>query len=64
MIIVRATADSAAGVMPGEPLLSDMGRFHEEPAKQAFVAQATRLPCQRMQASRLRYVRTRNCQEK
>jgi hypothetical protein len=30
MIIVRATKDSEAGVMPGEKLLTEMGRFNEE----------------------------------
>ncbi len=33
MIMVRANADTEAGVMPGEKLLSDMGRFHEDLAK-------------------------------
>jgi len=28
--MVKATADSEAGVMPGEQLLADMGRFNEE----------------------------------
>lgn len=30
MIIVKATKDSEAGVMPGEDLLAEMGAFHEE----------------------------------
>src|SRR5574337_1730238 len=30
MVMVRATKDSEAGVMPGEKLLADMGRFNEE----------------------------------
>lgn len=30
MIIVKATRDSEAGVMPDENLLSEMGAFHEE----------------------------------
>ena len=33
MIIVKATKDSEAGVMPSEQLLSDMGKFNEELAK-------------------------------
>ena len=33
MIIVKATPDSEAGVMPSEQLLSDMGRFNEELVK-------------------------------
>lgn len=30
MIIVKATKDSEAGVMPSEQLLTDMGKFNEE----------------------------------
>lgn len=30
MIIVKATKDSEAGVMPSEPLLTEMGKFNEE----------------------------------
>ena len=30
MVLVKATADSEAGVMPTEQLLADMGRFNEE----------------------------------
>ena len=30
MILVKATRDSEAGVMPGEQLLAEMGRFNEE----------------------------------
>jgi hypothetical protein len=33
MIIVKATQDSEAGVMPGEELLARMGAYHEELAK-------------------------------
>ena len=33
MIIVKATKDSEAGVMPGEKLLTDMGKFNEELVK-------------------------------
>ena len=33
MIIVKATKDSEAGAMPGEQLLTEMGRFNEELAK-------------------------------
>ncbi|HWP12027.1 MAG TPA: YciI family protein [Ramlibacter sp.] len=39
MILVKATADSEAGVMPSEQLLADMGRFNEELVK-AGVMQA------------------------
>lgn len=33
MIIVKATADSEAGVMPPPSLLAEMGAFHEELAR-------------------------------
>ncbi|MGY6270803.1 YciI family protein [Achromobacter denitrificans] len=33
MVLVKATADSEAGVMPSEQLLADMGRFNEELVK-------------------------------
>jgi hypothetical protein len=33
MIIVKASADSEAGVMPGASLLAEMGAFHEELAR-------------------------------
>jgi hypothetical protein len=33
MVIVRATKDSEAGVMPEEKLLADMGKFNEELVK-------------------------------
>ena len=39
MVMVKATADSEAGVMPSEQLLAEMGRFNEELVK-AGVMQA------------------------
>jgi hypothetical protein len=33
MVIVKATPDSEAGVLPNEKLLSDMGKFNEELVK-------------------------------
>ena len=33
MVIVKATRESEAGVMPSEKLLADMGKFNEELAK-------------------------------
>ena len=33
MIIIKATADSEAGVMPSEQLLTEMGQFNEELVK-------------------------------
>jgi hypothetical protein len=33
MVMVRATRNSEAGLMPGEQLLADMGRFNEELVK-------------------------------
>ena len=37
MIIVKATKDSEAGVMPSDRLLEEMGRFHEELQKAAML---------------------------
>ncbi|MEF7616709.1 YciI family protein [Aquincola sp. MAHUQ-54] len=39
VVMIKATADSEAGVMPSEQLLADMGRFNEELVK-AGVMQA------------------------
>ncbi len=39
MVIIKATKDSEAGVMPSEKLLADMGKFNEELVK-AGVMQA------------------------
>ena len=33
MVMVKATADSEAGIMPGEALLTAMGGFNEELVK-------------------------------
>ncbi|MCX5934881.1 MAG: YciI family protein [Pseudanabaena sp. LacPavin_0818_WC45_MAG_42_6] len=33
MVMVKATLDSEAGVMPSEQLLADMGNFNEELVK-------------------------------
>src|SRR6476619_694679 len=33
MVIVKATKDSEAGVMPSQKLLADMGKFNEELVK-------------------------------
>ena len=33
MVIVKASKDSEAGVMPSEQLLTDMGKFNEELVK-------------------------------
>ncbi|HVR69620.1 MAG TPA: YciI family protein, partial [Vicinamibacteria bacterium] len=33
MVIVKATRNSEKGVMPGEKLLADMGKFNEELVK-------------------------------
>ena len=33
MVIIKASADSEAGVMPGEELLTEMGNFNEELVK-------------------------------
>lgn len=33
MIIVKATRDSEAGILPEDKLIAEMGRYHEELAK-------------------------------
>lgn len=43
MIIVKANADSEAGVMPGEKLLSTMQQYHEELAKAGVLVDASGL---------------------
>ena len=43
MIIVKATRDSEAGVMPREQLLSEMQKFHEELQKAGVLVDASGL---------------------
>src|SRR5512143_1429376 len=43
MIIVKATVDSEAGVMPEESLLAEMAAYHEELAKAGAVLDASGL---------------------
>ncbi|MEK7944972.1 YciI family protein [Pigmentiphaga sp. YJ18] len=43
MIIVRATADTEAGVMPEEPLLAAMTAYHEELARAGVLLDANGL---------------------
>jgi hypothetical protein len=43
MIIVKATKDSEAGVMPGENLLAVMARYHEELQKAGVLLDASGL---------------------
>jgi hypothetical protein len=43
MIIVKATRDSEAGVMPEEPLLTEMATYHEELAKAGVLLDASGL---------------------
>ena len=43
MILVKATKDSEAGVMPGEPLMAAMAAFHEEMAKAGILLDANGL---------------------
>jgi hypothetical protein len=40
MILVKASADSEAGVMPSEELLTAMGNFNEELAKAGILVEA------------------------
>jgi len=43
MIIVKATKDSEAGVMPGEKLLATMQKYHEELVKAGMLLDASGL---------------------
>jgi hypothetical protein len=43
MIIVKATKDSEAGVMPEEKLIADMATYHEELAKAGMLLDASGL---------------------
>jgi hypothetical protein len=43
MILVMATKDSEAGVMPGEKLMADMATFHEELVKAGVLLDANGL---------------------
>jgi len=43
MIIVKATSESEAGVMPEDALIAEMGRYHEELAKAGMLVEASGL---------------------
>lgn len=43
MIIVKATQDSEAGVMPEEPMFAEMATYHEELAKAGVLLDASGL---------------------
>lgn len=43
MVIVKATKDSEAGVMPDKSMLDAMGRFNEELAKDGMIVEAAGL---------------------
>lgn len=43
MIIVKATRDSEAGVMPEDALIAQMGKYHEELAKAGLLLDASGL---------------------
>jgi hypothetical protein len=43
MIIVKATRDSEAGVMPEDALIAQMGKYHEELAKAGMLLDASGL---------------------
>lgn len=43
MIVVKATRDSEAGVMPGEKLIAEMATFHEELARSGALIDASGL---------------------
>ena len=43
MILVKATKDSEAGIMPTEKLFAEMGKYHEELAKAGVLVDASGL---------------------
>jgi hypothetical protein len=43
MIVVKATKDSEAGVMPGEKLIAEMATYHEQLAKAGVLVDASGL---------------------
>ncbi|MGB6451045.1 MAG: YciI family protein [Steroidobacteraceae bacterium] len=43
MIIVKATRDSEAGILPEDKLIAEMGRYHEELAKAGMLVDASGL---------------------
>lgn len=43
MIIVKATRDSEAGILPEDKLIAEMGRYHEEFAKAGMLVDASGL---------------------
>ena len=43
MIIVKATRDSEAGLMPEDKLIAEMGKYHEELAKAGMLVDASGL---------------------
>ncbi|MDR3416040.1 MAG: YciI family protein [Nevskia sp.] len=43
MIIVKATRESEAGVMPADALIAQMGKYHEELAKAGMLLDASGL---------------------
>ena len=45
MVIVKATKDSEAGVMPSEQLLTEMGKFNEELVKAGVMLSGEGLQC-------------------
>ena len=45
MVIVKATADSEAGALPDQTLLTEMGKFNDELVK-AGIARRRRAPTQ------------------
>jgi hypothetical protein len=43
LILVKATQDSEAGVMPADSLLAEMGKYHEELAKAGLLVDGSGL---------------------
>jgi hypothetical protein len=52
MILVKATADSEAGVMPSEALIAEMAAYHEELARAGALVDASGLKLEDFGGSR------------
>ncbi len=58
MVMVKATQNSEAGIMPGAQLLADMGKFNEELATAGLLLAGDGLPASK-HGTRVRFGRGR-----
>ena len=52
MVIIKANADSEAGVMPSEEVLAEMGKFNEELVNAGIWIEARTAPARRSKVAR------------